>query len=125
MIIPLGAPEVVDLVHHGLKPVVHGLWLFTFVEDEPTKFTFNCFSLGDLGDVVPFVCRLEDVLNFFGTLQPLHLVVLLPTQGNKKYGGGLGVEVPHSGDLIGVIVLIVHLWCLCSKLNNIPNVFVD
>jgi hypothetical protein len=97
MPIPLGAPEVANWVHHGLEPVVHGLWLFSFVEVEPTKFTLNCFPLGDLGDFVPFVCHLEDVPNFFGTLQPLLLVVLLSTQGSEEYGGGLGVEVPHLG----------------------------
>jgi hypothetical protein len=89
MVIPLGAPEVAELVHHGLEPVVHGLWLLYFVEDEPTEFSFNCFSLGDLGDFVPFMCRLEDVPNFFSTFQPLHLVVLLPIQGSKENGGGL------------------------------------
>ena len=91
MVIPLGAPKVADLVHHGLELAVHGLSLFSFAEDEPTKFTLNCFLLCDLGDVVPFVCLLEDVPNFFSTLQPLHLVVLLPTQRSKEYGGGLGL----------------------------------
>jgi hypothetical protein len=43
----------------------------------------------------PFVRHLEDDPNFFGTYQPLHLVVLLSTQGSEEYGGGLGVEVPH------------------------------
>jgi hypothetical protein len=125
MVIPLGAPKVVDLVHHGLEPVLHILWLFSFVEDEPTKFSLHCFSLGCLGDFVPFVRRLEDLPNFFGTFQSLHLVVLLATQGSEEYGGGLGVEVPHLGGLIEVVVLITHLWCLCSKLNNIPNAFME
>jgi hypothetical protein len=79
MVIPLGAPEVADLVHHCLKPVVHGLWLFSFVKDDPTGFSLDCFSLGDLGYFIPFVRCLEDVPNFFGTFQPLHLVVLLST----------------------------------------------
>jgi hypothetical protein len=125
MVIPLGAPEVVDLVHHCLESAVHGLWLFSFVEDEPTEFSLDRFSLGDLGHFFPFVCRLEDALNFFGTFQPLHLVVLLSTQVSEEYGGGLRVEVPHLGALIGVIVLIAHLWCLRSKFNNIPNAFVE
>jgi hypothetical protein len=119
MVIPLGALEVVDLIHHGLEPVVHGLWLFSFVEDESTEFSLDCLPLGDLGYFVPFVRRLEDVPNFLGTFQPLHLVVLLSTQGSEEYGGGLGVEVPHLDGLIGVIVLITHLWCLRSKLKNI------
>jgi hypothetical protein len=59
MIIPLGAPEVADLVHYGLQPVVHGLWLFSFVEDEPTKFSLDCFLLGDLGDFVPMCAVLR------------------------------------------------------------------
>jgi hypothetical protein len=59
MIIPLDVPEVADLVHHGLEPVVHGLWLFSFVEDEPTKFSLDCFLLGDLGDFVPMCAVLR------------------------------------------------------------------
>jgi hypothetical protein len=125
MVIPLGAPEVADLVHHGLEPVVHRLWLFYFVEDKLTEFSLDCFPLGDLGDFVPFVRRLQDVPQFCGTVQSLHLIVLLSTQGSEEYGGGLGVEVPHLGGLIGVVVLIAHLWCLRSKLNNIPNAFME
>jgi hypothetical protein len=49
-----------------------------------TKFTLSCFPLVDLGDFVPFVCHLEDVLNFFGTFQPLQLVVVLSTQGVRS-----------------------------------------
>jgi hypothetical protein len=125
MVIPLGAPEVADLVHHRLDPVVHCLWPFSFVEDEPTEDSLNHFPLGDLCHFIPFMPRLEDVPNFFGTLQPLHLVVLLSTQGSEEYGGGLGVEVPHLGGLIRVVVLVAHLWYLRSKLNNIPNAFVE
>jgi hypothetical protein len=112
-------------VHYGLESVIHGFWLFSFVEDEPTESSLNCFSLGDLSDFVPSVCRLEDIPNFFGTFQPLHLVILLSTQGSEEYGGGLGVEVPHLGGFIRVIVLIAHLWCLLSKLKNIPNAFME
>jgi hypothetical protein len=53
MVIPLGAPEVVDLVHHCLEPVIHGSWLFSFVEDEMTEFSLDRFPLGDLGHFVP------------------------------------------------------------------------
>jgi hypothetical protein len=125
MVIPLGAPEVTDLVDHRLELVVHCLWLISFVEDESTEFSLGRFALGDLGHLVPFMRRLEDVPNFFVALQPLHLVVLLPTQGSEEYGGGLGVEVPYLGGLIGVIVLVAHLWCLRSKLNNIPYAFME
>jgi hypothetical protein len=125
MVIPLGAPEIADLVYHGLEPVVHSLWLFSFIEDEPTEFSLNCFLLGDLGDLVPCMRRVEDVPNFFGTFQPVHLVVLLFTQGSEEYGGGFGDEVPYLGGFIGVVVLIAYLWCLRSKLNNIPNAFVE
>jgi hypothetical protein len=106
MVIPLGAPEVADLVHHCLESVVHCLWIFSFVEDEPTEFFLDCFPLGDLCDFIPFMHRFEDVLNLFDTLQPLNLVVLLSTQGSEEYGGDLVVEVPHLCGLIGVIVLI-------------------
>jgi hypothetical protein len=68
MVIPLCAPKVAHLVHHGFEPVVHGLWLFSFVEDESTELPLDRFPLGDLGHLVPFVHSFEDVPNFFGTL---------------------------------------------------------
>jgi hypothetical protein len=125
MVIPLVAPEVADLVDHRLEPVIHCLWLFSFVDDESTKFSLDRFVFGDFGHLIPFMRRLEDIPNFFGTLQPLHLVVLLLTQGSKEYGGCLGVEVPYLGGLIGVVVLVAHLWCLRYKLNNISYTFVE
>jgi hypothetical protein len=125
MVIPLGAPEVADLVDHHLEPIVHCLWLFSLVEDEPTEFPLDNFALGAFGHLVPFMRRLEDVPNLFDTLQPLHLVVLLWTQGSEEYGGGMGVEVPYLGGLIGVVVLFAHLWYLRSKLNNITYAFVE
>jgi hypothetical protein len=45
MVIPLGAPEVVDLVDHCLEPVIHGLWLFSFVEDESAEFSLDRLAL--------------------------------------------------------------------------------
>jgi hypothetical protein len=62
---------------------------------------------------------------YLALFNPLHLVALLSTQGSEEYRGGLGVEVPHLGGLIEVIVLVAHLWCLHSKLNNIPYAFVE
>jgi hypothetical protein len=97
MVIPLGAPKVADLVDHRLEPVVHCLWLLSFVENESTEFSLDRFTLGDFGHLVPFMCSFEDVQNFFNTLQPLHLVVLLSTQGSEEYRGGLGIEVPYLG----------------------------
>jgi hypothetical protein len=79
MVIPLGAPKVGDLVHHRLELVVHCLWLFSFLEDELTEFSLDHFALGDFGHFVPLMRCFEDVSNFFGILQPLHLVVLLST----------------------------------------------
>jgi hypothetical protein len=125
MVIPLGAPEVAHLVDHCLELVIHCLWLLSFVEDESTEFSLDRFTLGDLGHLVPFMRRLEDVPNFFGTFQPLHLVVLLSTQGSEEYRGCLGIRMHYLGGLIGVVVLVAHLWCLRSKLNNIPYAFVE
>jgi hypothetical protein len=68
MVIPFDALKVAHLVHHGFEPVVHGLRLFSFVEDESTGFSLNRFTLGDLGHLVPFVHGFEDVPNLFGTL---------------------------------------------------------
>jgi hypothetical protein len=68
MVIPFGAPEVAHLIDQGLEPVVHRLWLLSLVEDESTELPLDRLSFGDLGHLVPFVCRLEDVPNFFGDL---------------------------------------------------------
>jgi hypothetical protein len=68
MVIPFCAPEVAHLIDHRLEPVVHGLRLFSFVEDESTEFSLDCFALRDLGHLVPFVRRFEDVPNLFGIL---------------------------------------------------------
>jgi hypothetical protein len=125
MVIPLGAPEVVDLVDHRFEPVVHCLWPLSFVEDESTELSLDRFTFGDFGHLILFMRHFEDVPNLFGTLQPLHLVILLSTQGSEGYRGGLGIKVPYLGSLIGVVVLIAHLWCLHSKLNNIPYTFVE
>jgi hypothetical protein len=123
MVIPLGAPEVAHLVDHGLELVIHCLWLLSFVEDESTEFSLDRFALGDLGHLVPFVCRFEDVPNFFGIFQPLHLIILLSTQGSEEDRSCLGIKMPNLGSLIRVVVLVAHLWCLRSKLNNIPYAF--
>jgi hypothetical protein len=58
MVIPLGAPEVADLIHHGLESVVHDLWIFSFVEDELIEFSLDCFPLDDLSYFVPFMRHL-------------------------------------------------------------------
>jgi hypothetical protein len=69
------------------------LRLFSFVEDESTEFSLGRLAFGDLGHLVPFVRDFEDVPNFFGVLQPLHLVILLSTQGDKEYRGLFGWAV--------------------------------
>jgi hypothetical protein len=79
MVIPFGAPEVAHLVHQGLQPVVHGLWLLSLVEHKSTKLPLDRFPLGDLGHLISFMHGLEHVPNLFGTLQPLHLIILLST----------------------------------------------
>jgi hypothetical protein len=125
MVIPFCALEVAHLIDHRLELVLHGLRLFPFVEDESTELALDRLLLGDLCHLVPFVRGFEDVPNFFGILQPLHLIILLSTQGGKEYRGCLRVEVPNLGGLIRVVVLVPHLWCLRSKLNNIPYTFVE
>jgi hypothetical protein len=79
MVIPFCAPEVAHLVHLGLELVVHGLWLLPLVEHESIELPLDRFLLGDLGHLISFVCGLEHVPNLFGTLQPLHLIILLST----------------------------------------------
>jgi hypothetical protein len=74
MVIPLGAPEVAHLVDHCFELVVHCLWLLSFVEDESTELSLDFLALGDLGHLVPFVRRLEDIPNFFGIFNPCTLL---------------------------------------------------
>jgi hypothetical protein len=48
MVIPLGAPEVADLVDHRLELVVHCLWLLSFVEDKlkrPDPLGLKCDTI--------------------------------------------------------------------------------
>jgi hypothetical protein len=125
MVIPFGAPEVTHLVDHCFESVVHRLWLFFFVEDESTELSLDRLVLGDFGHLVPFMCRFEDIQNFFGIFQPLNLIILLSTRGGEEYRSCLRVKMPYLGGLIGVVVLVAHLWCLRSKLNNIPYAFVE
>jgi hypothetical protein len=68
MVIPLGALEGAHMVDQCLEPVVHGLWLLSLVEDESTELPLDRLPFGDLGHLIPFVRRLEDVPNFFGRL---------------------------------------------------------
>jgi hypothetical protein len=72
MVIPHGALEVADLVDHCFEPVVHCLWLLSFVEDKLTEFSLDRFALGDFGYVVPFMRRLEafQISLAFSTLAP-------------------------------------------------------
>jgi hypothetical protein len=68
MVIPFCAPEVAHFIDHRLEPVVHGLRLFPFIEDESTELTLDRLALGGFGHLVPFVRCFEDVPNFFGVL---------------------------------------------------------
>jgi hypothetical protein len=79
MVIQFGAPEVAHLIHQGLEPFVHGLWLLSLVEHESTELPLDRFLLGDLGHLISFVRGFEHVPNLFGTLQPLHLIIPLST----------------------------------------------
>jgi hypothetical protein len=74
MAIPFGAPEVADLVDHRFEPVVHCLWLISFVEDESTKLSLDHLALGDFGHLAPFMRRYEDIPNFFGIFNPCTLL---------------------------------------------------
>jgi hypothetical protein len=95
------------------------------VEHESTKLPLDRFPLGDLGHLISFVRGLEHIPNLFGTLQPLHLIILLSTYRGEEYSSGLGVEMPDLLDLLRIIVLVPFLWYLRSILNNIPYAFVE
>jgi hypothetical protein len=79
MVIPFFAPEVAHLVHQGLEPVVHLLWLPPLAKPEATELPLDRLPLGDLGHLVSLVRGLEYVPNLLGTLQSLHLVILPST----------------------------------------------
>jgi hypothetical protein len=79
MVIPFGAPEVAHLIHQGLEPVIHGLWLLSLVEDKTTELSLDRLSFGDLGHLISLVRGLEHVPNLLGALQPLHFIILLST----------------------------------------------
>jgi hypothetical protein len=68
MVIPFCAPEVAHLVHQGLEPVVHDLWLLPLVEHESTELPLDRLLLGYLGHLISFMRGLEYVPNLFGTL---------------------------------------------------------
>jgi hypothetical protein len=74
MVIPFCAPEVAYLVDHCFELIVHRLWLVSFVEDESTELSLDRLALGDLGHLIPFVRRLEDIPNFFSIFNPCTLL---------------------------------------------------
>jgi hypothetical protein len=79
MIIPFCAPEVAHLIHQGLEPVVHSLWLLSLVDDKTTELPLDRLPFGDLGHLISLVRVFEHVPNLLGTFQPLHLIILLST----------------------------------------------
>jgi hypothetical protein len=74
MVIPFGAPELAHLVHHGLEPVVHGLRLFPFVENESTEFFLDRLALGDLGTTSPSCAVLRTSQIFLALFNPCTLL---------------------------------------------------
>jgi hypothetical protein len=74
MVVPFGAPEVAHLVDHHLEPVVHGLRLFPFVEDESTEFSINRFVFGDLGHLVPLCTVLRTSQISMAVINPCTLL---------------------------------------------------
>jgi hypothetical protein len=55
------------------------LWLLPLAKAKATELPLDRIPLGDLGHLVSFVRGLEYVPNLLGTLQSLHLVILLST----------------------------------------------
>jgi hypothetical protein len=107
MVSPLCAPEVVNLVHQQLEPVVHLLWPLSFVDGEPPKSSFDELHPYDFGDLA-FVHRLECVPNLLGSLQPADFAI--------HSSCSLRVEVDDLVHLDRVIVLITDFWDLHPKL---------
>ena len=68
MVIPFLTPEVAHLVHQGLEPVVHFLWLLPLAKPKATELPLDRFPLGDFGHLVSFVRGLEYVSNLLGAL---------------------------------------------------------
>jgi hypothetical protein len=78
MVCPSLALVVPHLVHQGLESVIHFLWPFAPLHDEPPKFTFNELPLGDPSHDVAFMHDLQCVLDLFCILQAIYLVVFFP-----------------------------------------------
>jgi hypothetical protein len=74
------------LVDHPFDEVVHLLRPFALEHGESLELSFKELHLGY---VITFVGDLLRVLNFFGALQPIELVVLLYAQRSKEYRDGL------------------------------------
>jgi hypothetical protein len=82
------------------------LRVFSLVEHEPTELPLDRLPLGDLGHLISFVRDLEHVPNLFGTLQPLHLIILLSTERGEEYSSGLGIKVTDLGEFVRIIAFI-------------------
>jgi hypothetical protein len=41
MVIPFSAPVVAHMVHQGLEPVIHGLWILPLVKHEATELPLD------------------------------------------------------------------------------------
>jgi hypothetical protein len=97
------------LVDHYFEPVVHRLWLLSFVEDESTELSLDRLALSDFGHLVPFMRRFEDIPNFFGIFQPLHLIILLSIQGGDEYRSCLVIKMHYLGGLITVDLKLLYM----------------
>jgi hypothetical protein len=63
----------------------------------------------------PFMCHLGSAQNLFGTLQSMHLVVLLLVEARDEYGASLDVAVYLLPDFHLGVVLVVAIQ------NSIPS----
>jgi hypothetical protein len=123
MVIPLGAPEVAHLIDHCFEP------LYIACGSSPLLRMNRLSSPSIVSRLVILVTsspscavlRTSQISLAFSTLAPYYT----PLDTRKQDRSCLGIKIPNLGGLVRVVVLVAHMWCLRSKLNNIPNAFVE
>jgi hypothetical protein len=71
------------MIYHRLETIVHGLWLLSFVEDEPSKLSLHHLPFGDLGDFITFCAVLSTSQISFALFNPCTMVYSLHKEASS------------------------------------------
>jgi hypothetical protein len=125
MVIRLGALEVAHLVHQGLEPVVHGLWLLSLVEDEPTELPSIVSRLVILVTSSPSCADFSMSQISLALFNPYTLLYSSRHREARSIVVAWESKCFNLGDFVRIVAFIPHRWYLRSKLNNIPYASVE